>query len=182
MRKYVLALIAALLVVGFVSCGKKEPPKPKAIYANLDVKHRGVMRIMLYPDKAPVAVKRFVKMSKEGFYDGLRFWWISADGLVQTGCSNNNGTGYYRDPKTGGVVVFKEEIDTSLHHVRGTVSMLNFNKPMTTSSQFLICRKAVPKLDGKYTIIGEIVNGLAVLDSIDKNDTIGSLTIEEMYE
>jgi len=169
-------MLAVILAAAGLGCGQKQKPRtPSAVHEAIEVKHRGKMWFKLYPDKAPNVTAQFVRLSKEGFYDGLLFWRISDLGLVQSGCPNNDGSGHAGN-------LLKEEIDTTLHHKRGTLSMMRFSKPWTTSSQFLICRKDVPQLDGVYTIIGDLIKGEDVLDAIEKNDTIATITIQETFE
>lgn len=185
-RFIALALVAAIaaLVVSLVVCGGKEEPKPTSIHAEIQVAHRGSIWCMLYRDVSPTYVDKFVKLAKEGFYDGLLFWHVSDMGLVQSGCPNNDGTGWYTDPTSGRLVAMNKVISPdSLKHVEGTLSMINTTKPgVTPFSQFLICTEAVPDLDGKHTIIGEVVEGMTVLDSIEKNDTITTIVIQERFD
>lgn len=184
MRKYVFMLLGAFAVLTLVYCGAGEE-KPKALtsaQAAIEIKHRGTIWFVLYPDKAPKVTAQFIKLAKEGFYDGLLVYRISDWGFIQSGCPNNDGSGFYMDKATERAVFLKEEIDPSLRHKRGALSMMRFNQPWTTSSQFVICRKDVPRLDGVYSVIGEVVKGEALLDAMEKNDTIVSITIKGSYE
>ncbi|TET22506.1 MAG: peptidylprolyl isomerase [Candidatus Stahlbacteria bacterium] len=174
MRKALFIIATMIFILAGISCGPKqqEAEAAKKIYAAIEVEERGIMLFELYPENAPNGVAQFTRLAKEGFYDGLLFWHISDKGLVQSGCPNNDGTGH-----AGNLI--KEEIEATLHHERGTLSMINFGRPWTTSSQFIICRKAVPELDGRYTIIGKLMKGEEVLDEIERNDKIKTVTIKE---
>ena len=175
MKKTLLIIpVIVLILAGALACGSAEQKAetPRKLYAAIEVENRGTMRFELYPDKAPNVTAHFRKLADEGFYDGLLFWRISDLGTVQSGCPDNDGTGH-----SGRFL--KEEIDTSLHHVRGTLSMIRFGNPWTTSSQFLICRKAAPDFDGYYTIIGKLVKGEEVLDAIEKDDKIKTIAVKE---
>jgi cyclophilin family peptidyl-prolyl cis-trans isomerase len=174
MRKALFIIATMIFILAMVSCGPKEQKAEaaKKIYAAIEVENRGTMWFELYPEKTPKGVAQFTRLVKQGFYDGLLFWHISDKGLVQSGCPNNDGSGH-----AGNLI--KEEIEETLHHERGTLSMINFGKPWTTSSQFIICRKAVPELDGRYTIIGKLMKGEDVLDKIERNDKIKTVTVKE---
>lgn len=182
MKKALMLISLTALCITWVSCGpaEKEPQTPKNVLAYIDVKDKGQLWFQLYPDKAPKGVRFFSRLANEDFYKGLKIWHVSQLGLIQSGCPNNDGTGYYVD-STDKRVFIKEEIDTSLTHKRGTISLLNFGRPWTTSSQFLICRKPVPQLDGRYTIIGDIIRGEEILDEIKKGDVIVDVGIKEEY-
>ncbi|GEM_PF-6136721 len=174
MRNRIFLICSVFVVLTALACGSKkaEPETFQNATASIEFKNRGVVVFKLYPDKAPNITKQFIKLARDSFYNGLQVWRISTPGIIQSGCPNNDGTGHSGK-------LFKEEIDTTLHHKRGTLSMINFGKPLTTSSQFIICKKDCSELDGKYTIIGQAIAGLNVLDSIEKFDTVLSVTIKE---
>lgn len=179
MKKTLIIIpVIVLILAGALACGSAEQKAetPKKLYAAIEVENRGTMWFELYSDKAPNVTAHFRKLADEGFYDGLLFWRVADVGkggqVVQSGCPNNDGTGH-----SGRFL--KEEIDTTLHHERGTLSMIRFGNPWTTSSQFLICRKAAPDFDGYYTIIGKLVKGEDVLDAIERGDKIKMLAVKE---
>ncbi len=181
-----LIIIAALMLT-LIGVGCKPNPKdelPKNIQAVIEVEGLGKMRVQLYPEQAPRCVKQFVKLAKETFYNNREVWRVGQMGagkeFIMTGCPKNNGQGFYTIK--GKAYFMNEEIDSTLHHERGTVSMINFGKPQTTSSQFIICRGAIPEFDGKYSIIGKVTDGYDVLDSLEKGDYILTVTIEEGAE
>jgi peptidyl-prolyl cis-trans isomerase B (cyclophilin B) len=178
MRKRFLVLCLTLLVAGLggLSCKKQAPVEPESIKAEIEVQNRGTMVFVLDHKEAPNAVKQFTKLAKEGYYDGLLFWYISQLGLVQSGCAYNDGTGY-------ATTVVKGEMDTTRLTKRGSLVMIHHfdNDPTLLSSQWLICKKSVPEIDGKHTIIGQLIGGDAVLDKIEKGDTVVSVTIKEIY-
>jgi peptidyl-prolyl cis-trans isomerase B (cyclophilin B) len=179
MKKVLLIIpVVVMILAGALACGSAEQKAetPKKLYAAIEVENRGTMWFELYPDKAPKVTAHFRKLADEGFYNGLLFWRVAeiekGSEVVQSGCPNNDGTGHSDR-------LLKEEIDTTLHHVRGTLSMIRMGAPWTTSCQFLICRKECPDLDGKFTIIGKLIRGEEVLDAIEKGDTIKTITIKE---
>ncbi len=168
--KFLKLLITLLLVL---SCSSK-PKEPKEIYMLVQVKGRGVFGIKLYKDKSPINVKNITKLAKKGFYNGLTFHLVT-DNIVQGGDPRGDGTG------TAGYIVADDKEGKKLHHKRGTVSMANFGKPNTNSCQFFICKKDMPQLDGKYTVIGEVDYGMEIVDKIKKGDTILTISVEERY-
>lgn len=183
-RRLIILAVLAIAFIGPACKPKSKDELSKNIQAVVEVEGRGKMRIQLFPEQAPRAVKQFVKLSKETFYNNRQVWRVGQMGegkeFVMTGCPKNNGNGYYTIKGKGYFI--REDIDSTLHHERGTVSMINFGKPQTTSSQFIICRGQIPEFDGKYSIIGKVTDGLNVLDSLEKGDNILSVTIEEGAE
>lgn len=178
MKKYLVVFTFTVVILAGLACAAKEESKTLSeVYAGIEVKHRGTMWFKLYPDKATNVSAQFVKLANEGFYDGLLVWRIGeiskGKTFIQSGCPNNDGTGI----APGGTI--KEEIDTTLHHKKGTLSMTRFNQPWTTSCQYLVARGEIPEFDGIYTVIGELIRGEEVLDSIEKNDTIVTISIQE---
>ena len=130
------------------------------------VTNHGEMTLSFYPDRAPETVKNFVKLSKQGFYDGTKFHRVIRNFMIQGGDpltkddaqASRWGTG---DP---GYKIRGEVNDTK--HVRGVISMANSGSPDTAGSQFFICHKDAPHLNQGYTAFGALEGGLEVLDSI----------------
>ena len=140
--------------------------KPK-IHMLLD---KGLVIIETYPEKAPKTVQRILELSKDGFYDGLKFHRVIADFMIQGGCPNGNGMG---DPG----YKFADEFHPDLKHDGpGILSMAN-SGPNTNGSQFFITHKETPWLDGKHSVFGHVVEGQDVVDAIEQNDLINSVTI-----
>lgn len=124
----------------------------------------GDMKMELFCDKVPMASENFLALCASGYYDGCLFHRNIKGFMVQTG--DPTGTG------KGGQSIwgrkFEDEIDDTLrHNVRGVVSMAN-NGSDTNGSQFFITYAKQPHLDMKYTIIGKIIDGLEVLDELEK--------------
>ncbi|MDR2871845.1 MAG: peptidylprolyl isomerase [Xanthomonadaceae bacterium] len=131
---------------------------------------RGVIKIELYPDKAPLTVANFVNLAKRGFYDGLDFHRVIADFMIQGGCPEGSGRG-------GPGYRFEDETDNGVRHERGVLSMANAG-PNTNGSQFFVTHVPCPWLDGKHTVFGKVIEGLEVVDSVVQGDKIKSVTIE----
>jgi peptidyl-prolyl cis-trans isomerase B (cyclophilin B) len=135
---------------------------------------KGTMSIEFYDADAPNTVANFVKLSKQGFYDGLTFHRVIPDFVIQGGCPNGNGMGgpgYKIDCETSG---------GNQYHDRGVLSMAHAGKN-TGGSQFFIChsRNNTSHLDGVHTCFGKVVDGLDVIDDIRQGDVIQKIEIEE---
>ena len=118
----------------------------------------------LYPDIAPITVENFVKLVKEGFYDGLIFHRVIPGFMIQGGCPEGNGMG-------GPGYHIKGEfaangIKNDLKHTRGVLSMARAMDPNSAGSQFFIMHEDAPHLDGQYAAFGKVVEGIETVDEI----------------
>jgi peptidyl-prolyl cis-trans isomerase B (cyclophilin B) len=118
----------------------------------------GEMTIEFFGDKAPGHVANFVKLAKEGFYDGTVFHRVIAGFMIQGGCPEGTGMG-------GPGYKIKAEFN-DVHHKRGIVSMARSSDPNSAGSQFFICHGEAGFLDGQYTAFGRLVDGDATLEKI----------------
>jgi peptidyl-prolyl cis-trans isomerase B (cyclophilin B) len=134
----------------------------------------GVMKVEFYEKDAPKTVENFVKLAKDGFYDGLTFHRVIPDFVVQGGCPKGDGTGgpgYTIDCETSG---------GNQYHDRGVLSMAHAGRN-TGGSQFFIChgRQNVAHLDGVHTCFGKVVENVDVVDAIRAGDQIEKITVFE---
>jgi len=132
----------------------------------------GVMKIEFYNNDAPKTVENFVKLAKEGFYDGLTFHRVIPDFVIQGGCPKGTGVG-------GPGYKIKCEVDgDNQYHERGVMSMAHAGKD-TGGSQFFIChsRNNTAHLDGVHTCFGQVVEGLDVIGLIGPGDKMEKVTI-----
>jgi peptidyl-prolyl cis-trans isomerase B (cyclophilin B) len=118
----------------------------------------------LYPDIAPKTVDNFIKLAKEGFYDGLTFHRVIPGFMIQGGDPNGNGTG------GPGYTIEGEFSDNGfkndLKHTRGVLSMARAMDPNSAGSQFFIMHADAPHLDGSYAAFGKVVKGMDAVDKI----------------
>ena len=155
------AVIGGGLLMGAVF---PAPGRPKATIET----SKGRIVIELYQDEVPKTVENFVKLAKQGFYNGIVFHRVIPGFMVQTGDPTGTGRG-------GPGYTFADEFAPTLHHDGpGVVSMANAG-PNTNGSQFFITLAATPWLDGKHAIFGHVVEGQAVVEHIvavarDQND------------
>ena len=142
---------------------------------------KGVMEVEFYEKDAPKTVENFIKLAKEGFYDGTAFHRVIPDFVIQGGdplskdMSNprigTGGPGYSIDCELDG---------ENQYHDRGVLSMAHAGRN-TGGSQFFIChsRAGTQHLDGQHTCFGKVVNGLDVIDEVEAGDKIEKITVTE---
>ena len=131
---------------------------------------KGVIKVNLLADKAPLTVANFVNLAQRGFYDGLSFHRVIADFMVQGGCPEGSGRG-------GPGYRFEDETGNGVPHERGVLSMANAG-PNTNGSQFFITHIKTDWLDGRHTVFGKVTEGIEVVDAIPQGDAINSVKIE----
>lgn len=142
---------------------------------------KGVMKAEFYEEDAPNTVENFVKLSKSGYYDGLRFHRVIPDFVVQGGCPYSKDPS---DPRVGnggpGYSINCELDGNNQYHDRGVLSMAHAGRN-TGGSQFFIChsRKNTSHLDRKHTCFGKIVDGMETIDKIVAGDIIEKIEIVE---
>jgi peptidyl-prolyl cis-trans isomerase B (cyclophilin B) len=125
--------------------------------------NHGPIELELFEGEAPKTVENFVKLSEDGYYDGLIFHRVIKDFMIQGGCPQGTGTG-------GPGYEFEDEINDH-KIVRGALAMAN-RGPGTNGSQFFIVTiDAAPWLDGKHTVFGEVRSGMEAVDAIEGTET-----------
>ncbi len=123
----------------------------------------GTVVIELHPEVAPNHVKRLKELTRKGFYNGLVFHRVIEGFMAQTGDPTGTGAGGSDLPD------LKAEFN-SMKHITGTVSMARTDNPDGANSQFFICFNPVPMLDGKYTVFGQVIDGMQFVHHIKKGD------------
>ena len=130
--------------------------------ATLHTNH-GTIEVELFDDDAPNTVDNFVKLARDGFYDGVIFHRVIPDFMIQGGDPTGTGRG-------GPGYTFEDEFNDN-KVVRGALAMANAG-PNTNGSQFfIVTAEATPWLDGKHTVFGRVTNGMDVVDTISNVDT-----------
>jgi cyclophilin family peptidyl-prolyl cis-trans isomerase len=125
--------------------------------------NHGTIELELFEDDAPKTVDNFVKLARDGFYDGVIFHRVIPDFMIQGGDPTGTGRG-------GPGYTFEDEFNDN-KVVRGALAMANAG-PNTNGSQFfIVTAEATPWLDGKHTVFGRVTNGMDVVDTISNVDT-----------
>lgn len=134
----------------------------------------GTITLRFFPDAAPNHVKNFLDLSRSGFYNGTRFHRIVPGFVIQGGDPNSRSG----DPRTWGTgssgKTLKAEFN-KIHHGRGILSMARSQDPDSASSQFFITVADAGSLDNQYTVFGEVVSGMDVVDKIVSAPANGSM-------
>ncbi|EOH89887.1 peptidylprolyl isomerase [Enterococcus villorum] len=158
------------------------------------VTSKGTIKIKLFPEIAPKAVENFMTHAKDGYYDGLTFHRVIKDFMIQGGDPKGDGTGGESIWGKG----FETEISNKLYNIRGALSMARAQDPSSNGSQFFIVQNAddvhdgllkddypqaiidaykkggSPNLDGEYTVFGQVIEGMDVVDKIANVETDSS--------
>ncbi len=155
---------------------------PKPTVATFDPAHKyfarfqtnkGSLLIQFMPAVAPMHVTSFIYLTKLGFYDGLTFHRVIPGFMAQGGCPLGNGRG-------GPGYTFSGEFDPKVVHDKpGRLSMANAG-PGTDGSQFFITFVPTPHLNGKHTIFGEVVDGMATLKALEAAGSSSGATSEPL--
>jgi peptidyl-prolyl cis-trans isomerase B (cyclophilin B) len=193
-----ILLAAFAVVVATLAAAHAATVGPEVAVMQIKVgKERDFQQVVigLYDDAAPATVANFKELCRKRFYNGMRFHRAFPSTLVQTGDPKSRHGAADRSGTGGPGYTVPAEIGRS--HVRGTVAMARLPDPINPSkasngSQFYVCLTPLPKLDGKYTVFGEVLEGLDVLDFVsnqptDSNDfplakiVIRSITIQPRF-
>lgn len=123
---------------------------------------KGDIVIQLFPDKAPLAVNSFVFLAQNNWFNGVTFHSVIPGFIAQAGDPSGTGRG-------GPGYFFKNEINDLKYDKPGMVGMAN-SGPDTNGSQFFITFAPQPKIDGAYTIFGQVIQGMDVAENLTPRD------------
>ena len=137
---------------------------PEKLYFTIKVKDYGTMKIQFFTKDAPKNVTNVANLGIKGFYNGLIFHRLIPGFMIQGGDPSGNGTG-------GPGYTVPAEIKR--RHDKGSMAMARTGDQVnperrSSGSQFYVCFKPTPQLDGQYTVIGQLVEGMDVLDKLEK--------------
>jgi len=136
--------------------------------------NKGNIKLELYPEKMPVTVENFLKLTNSGFYNGLIFHRVE-HWVVQGGDPLGNGTG-------GPGWTIKLETHPDLKNVAGAVAMARSEKPDSAGSQFYILKKDAPWLDGQYAVFGKVIEGMDVVKYLARGDRMATVEVVQDEE
>lgn len=155
-------LLAVLLGVGIVACNRGSSGGNVAVIET----DLGTIKFKLLEDVAPQHVANFKKLTQEGFYDGLGFHRGVPGLLIQGGDPNTRGD----DRNTWGMgQPGQPRVPAEFSNKpfgRGTVGAARTNDPNSATSQFFICLREFPQWNGQYTVFGEVIEGIEIVDKI----------------
>lgn len=126
---------------------------------------KGKVVIELMPDLAPNHVSRVKELSRESFYDGVVFHRVIDGFMAQTGDPTGTGMGGSEKPDLAAEF-------SNVNHVRGTCSMARSQSPNSANSQFFICFGDAPWLDRQYSVWGQVIEGMDVIDQIKRGEPV----------
>jgi peptidylprolyl isomerase len=152
----------------------KTKEKPKVDNSNvMSIQLKtGTVKIKLRPDLAPKHVERIKTLTKKGFYDGLKFHRVIEGFMAQTGDPNGNGTG-------GSSLPDLQAEFNSKPFDRGVVGMARAGSPHSANSQFFIMLEDGHFLNNKYTVFGEVIDGMEHVDKIKLGDRSANGAVNE---
>ncbi|MER8564233.1 MULTISPECIES: peptidylprolyl isomerase [unclassified Mesorhizobium] len=144
----------------------------------------GDVTVALRPDLAPKHVAQIKKLVREGAYNDVAFHRVINGFMAQTGDVKfgNMKKGFSPEAVgTGGSDLpdLPAEFSQSEHFKRGTLGMARSQDPNSANSQFFIMFAPAPNLDGQYTIVGNVVSGIELVDKIKKGDEADNGTVSE---
>lgn len=173
MKKILCILLSVLtLCLCFTGCGNNDtettqtPISAKDSKVKFTMENGGEFIIELYPEYAPKTVDNFLKLVKDGFYDGLTFHRV-IEGFMAQG-------GQHPQEAIMDIMTIEGEFasngftQNTLKHERGVISMARTSEPNSASTQFFICYDAAPHLDGDYAAFGKVIEGMEVVDDFLK--------------
>lgn len=142
---------------------------------------KGNMTVSFYENDTPNTVANFVKLAKDGFYDGLTFHRVLPDFVIQGGCPNSKEGAHGMVGAGGpGYKIDCETKSGNQYHDRGVLSMAHAGRN-TGGSQFFIChsRNQTSHLDGVHTCFGKVIENVDIVDEIKAGDRILAIEIIE---
>lgn len=139
-------------------------PKAGDPVAILDT-DKGRIVVKFFSNKAPNHVKNFIKLAEKGFYDGTKFHRTIPGFMIQGGDPNTKKSDRSVWGQGGPGYTVKAEFN-DIHHARGILSMARAQDPNSAGSQFFIMVADNSGLDGQYTVFGQVIEGMDVVDKI----------------
>lgn len=169
LRRSLIAGAAVITLAGEFIMSETADAQPKLDPENtlyMELKSGRVV-IQMFPDLAPKHVERVKQLAREGFYDNTPFHRVIEGFMAQGGDPTGTGTGGSKLPD------LPAEFTTKKHFLRGTVGAARTSNPNSANSQFYIMFAPAPHLDGQYTIWGQVVQGMELVDQIKRGSGSG---------
>jgi cyclophilin family peptidyl-prolyl cis-trans isomerase len=175
-------LIAAALVLTPMTAGlRAQAPKPAAAGPILLVETvKGPIEIQLFPAEAPKTVDHIVALAKRNFYNGLRVHRVEPGYVVQFGDPQTRDMSKRDRWGSGGSFkpIGVAEFSAKHKHVVGAVALAHPGDAKLGDSQMYIMLRTEPKLDGKFTVFGQVISGMDVVRKLQEPDVIRRITVK----
>ena len=175
----------ARIEIASITIRDTPPPEPEPFSTETDAelaRYRAVLEttagpitVELFADKAPGHVRNFLRLAQAGVFDGTSFHRVVRGFVVQTGSLGSRGPLTEKQQKSVRTTLPPEFNDTK--HVKGILSMARGDDPASASTSFFIVTGDASSLDGKYTAFGRVVDGAAVLDTIEQAPVNGEAPV-----
>lgn len=166
-----ILLLATIVIVPDLAKAKDETVDKNTYTVAVIDTEKGVIKAVLFTEKAPITTKNFIDLANKGFYKNMIFHRVEKDFVIQTGDPTGTGEG-------GSGKYIPLEVHKSLKHNKpGMLGMARKLNPDSATSQFYITLKEIPKLDAKYAVFGQVYDNLDVIYKINKDDKLNSITI-----
>jgi peptidylprolyl isomerase len=140
----------------------------------------GDISLEMFMDVAPITAGNFIKLAKEGFYNGTKFHRVINNFMIQGGDPNTKGDDVETYGRGGPEYTIEDEFVTGLSNLRGTISMANIGQPNSGGSQFFINYADNVGLDfdkepttSRHPVFGQVVGGMDIVDAIIAVETDG---------
>jgi peptidyl-prolyl cis-trans isomerase B (cyclophilin B) len=178
-KRYVLIAVVAMLALTGLAATVAQTPGPSLVVVETS---KGTFSFELLTKQAPVSAAHIAKLITSGLYNGQRIHRALPGFVVQFGDPQSKDAGkrdlWGRGAAAGsGEPVGVAEINLRVKHVRGTVALAHPGTPAEADSQIYITLAPRPDLDGRYAIIGQVVDGDDVLDRLSVGDIIEKVTL-----
>jgi len=170
LRRNLLAAAAALALMPFAALASDPPADAPHLVIRVEGEANGTIRIALRPDLAPQHVARVIELAEAGAYDGVVFHRVIEGFMAQTGdVQFGRAGGETARAGMGGSDLPNLQAEFSAEpFARGVVGMARSQSPHSANSQFFIMFAPAPHLNGQYTVLGQVTEGLDVLDAIKR--------------
>ena len=172
----IVAIAAVYLILGSSDGENEVEGNPIAVFDTT----LGTFKVELYQDKMPETCENFIKLVNDGFYNGMTFYRISDNFMIQAGRYFPDGS---EKQSPYGNINFEE---SDVKHVDGAISMASTGAGVGGSSEFFICDGEQPFLDGNYAAFGVVIEGIEVVRDIaaqphdNSNPAGGGVPLEDI--
>src|SRR3989344_76039 len=174
MKKLLILIVVIIIGITLFFMFKKNAPGTTNPLVTLKT-NKGDITLELFTDQMPITAGNFIKLVKEGFFEGIKFHRVIADFMIQGGDPNSKGTNKETYGTGGPGYYIQDEFVKGLSNVRGTISMANTGRPNSGGSQFFINLSDNIGLDfdkppeqSSHPVFGKVVSGMEVVDEISK--------------